>query len=451
MVMQKLVAHNFQVTAGSGDFATNGIKTKGNDFDIFLENSMLKEDKKISDSRETPATKETNKPLPKEKQLLDSKEEKITKVQTHKQNKPNKDSVEETAFEGQVLAMFEQIRSAIMEALNLTSEELDQMMEDMGLNTMDLLDPNTIMELVLNKYGATDSTAMLLNEQLADTFKNLLMAVDDIKKDVFQDISHDEIKLMLEDSTDSKSDEEILISDLNTNKTSDSQADKTGEKQEDTNKSQLNNNHNQDETKAVDKLKQDRRMANQLEADQEVASTDGFEVFLDNLSNNYEKPTALFTQDTARLVDIKEIAQEIIESVRVMAKPGQTTMELQLYPEHLGKVNITLTSNNEGLMTAHFVVENKLAKEAVEGQMFTLKENLAEQGIKVENIEVTIAEYSFDQNSQFENDNSMMRKKSNNTNKITFEEAVAMNEETQEAADNNYIAGVMGSNIDYTA
>ena len=65
--------------------------------------------------------------------------------------------------------MFEQIRSAIMEALNLTSEELDQMMEDMGLNTMDLLDPNTIMELVLNKYGATDSTAMLLNEQLADT------------------------------------------------------------------------------------------------------------------------------------------------------------------------------------------------------------------------------------------------------------------------------------------
>ena len=79
--------------------------------------------------------------MPKEKQLLDSKEEKITKVQTHKQNKPNKDSVEETAFEGQVLAMFEQIRSAIMEALNLTSEELDQMMEDMGLNTMDLLDP----------------------------------------------------------------------------------------------------------------------------------------------------------------------------------------------------------------------------------------------------------------------------------------------------------------------
>ena len=73
MVMQKLVAHNFQVTAGSGDFATNGIKTKGNDFDIFLENSMLKEDKKISDSRETPATKETNNPLPKEKQLLDFK------------------------------------------------------------------------------------------------------------------------------------------------------------------------------------------------------------------------------------------------------------------------------------------------------------------------------------------------------------------------------------------
>ena len=32
-----------------------------------------------------------------------------------------------------------------------------------------------------------------------------------------------------------------------------------------------------------------------------------------------------------------------------------------------------------------------------------------------------------------------MRKRNNNTNKITFEEAVAMNEETPEAADNNIL------------
>ena len=119
-----------------------------------LKIACLKKTKSLIAGKHLP--QRDKQPLPKEKQLLDSRG-KNHKVQTHKQNKPNKDSVEETAFEGQVLAMFEQIRSAIMEALNLTSEELDQMMEDMGLNTMDLLDPNTIMELVLNKYGATDS------------------------------------------------------------------------------------------------------------------------------------------------------------------------------------------------------------------------------------------------------------------------------------------------------
>ena len=64
MVMQKLVAHNFQVTAGSGDFATNGIKTKEMTLISSLKIACLKKTK-ISDSRETPATKETNNPLPK--------------------------------------------------------------------------------------------------------------------------------------------------------------------------------------------------------------------------------------------------------------------------------------------------------------------------------------------------------------------------------------------------
>ena len=55
------------------------------------------------------------------------------------------------------------------------------------------------------------------------------------------------MRLSMLRSTDSKSDEEILISTLIQIRLD--TTDKTGEKQEDTNKSQLNNNHNQDETK----------------------------------------------------------------------------------------------------------------------------------------------------------------------------------------------------------
>jgi flagellar hook-length control protein FliK len=125
-------------------------------------------------------------------------------------------------------------------------------------------------------------------------------------------------------------------------------------------------------------------------------------------------------------------------------------MELQLNPEHLGRVNLTINSR-EGVMTAHFAVENDLAKEAIEGQLITLKDTLAQQGIRVETIEVTVASYKFDQKSPSDDTEQKMNKKQRSGNKITFEEAVAMSEESIEEADTINLPGTMGYNIDYTA
>jgi flagellar hook-length control protein FliK len=125
-------------------------------------------------------------------------------------------------------------------------------------------------------------------------------------------------------------------------------------------------------------------------------------------------------------------------------------MELQLNPEHLGKVNLTLSSK-EGLMSAHFVVENDLAKEAVESQMFILKETLDQQGIKVETIEVTVASYTFDQNNQSDEANQMLHKKQRIGKKITFEEAIAMNEQSPDLDDTIDHSGIHGYTVNYTA
>ena len=74
-------------------------------------------------------------------------------------------------------------------------------------------------------------------------------------------------------------------------------------------------------------------------------------------------------------------------------------MELQLNPEHLGRVHLTITEK-EGMMTAQFAAETHAAKEAIESQLMQLRETLQEQGLKVESIEVTVADFSFNQNSQ---------------------------------------------------
>ena len=72
-------------------------------------------------------------------------------------------------------------------------------------------------------------------------------------------------------------------------------------------------------------------------------------------------------------------------------------MELQLYPEHLGKLQISLASKG-GIVTVSIVAENELAKAAIENSINTLKESFVNQDIKVEAVEVSVSTAAFSQN-----------------------------------------------------
>ena len=65
----------------------------------------------------------------------------------------------------------------------------------------------------------------------------------------------------------------------------------------------------------------------------------------------------------------------------------------------LPKLQLQVAVKN-GTMTAHFTAENEAVKSAIENQVVQLKENLDQQGIKVEAVEVTIASHEFERNLQ---------------------------------------------------
>ena len=182
---------------------------------------------------------------------------------------------------------------------------------------------------------------------------------------------------------------------------------------------------------------------------QELKATEQFEAFLNNLSKASTTNQVSFNGNMVQGTDIREIANQIIERIRVTIQPEQTSMELQLNPEHLGKVNLSVQSKN-GVMTAQFVVQNEVSKEAIESQLHTLKEALNQQGIRVEEIEVTIAAYSFQQNDKEGSEGHAETKKSHNGGKISLEEANGMTEETEDSLSQD-INGIRGSQIDYTA
>lgn len=96
-------------------------------------------------------------------------------------------------------------------------------------------------------------------------------------------------------------------------------------------------------------------------------------------------------------VEEARIVSQIIDQINVNAKPGMTSLEVQLYPEHLGKV-IVEVSAKDGILNAKIAAETENAKNAIEGQLTLLKDSLNNQGIKVESVEVTIAGHGFEEN-----------------------------------------------------
>lgn len=101
--------------------------------------------------------------------------------------------------------------------------------------------------------------------------------------------------------------------------------------------------------------------------------------------------------DSYLSIDTMDIIRQVAEKMRVSISEDMTSMELQLNPEHLGKVYMQVTAK-EGTVSAQITAANEAVKNALEMQMAELKENLGQSGVRVNAIEVTVASHAFEQN-----------------------------------------------------
>ena len=103
----------------------------------------------------------------------------------------------------------------------------------------------------------------------------------------------------------------------------------------------------------------------------------------------------------------------------------------------------------QGITTATLFVENEMAKQALESQMLTLKQNFQEQGLKVDAVEVTVSNFNLESEGQqmAENGQSEQRQsggRSRTGKGETQAPAEEMQESPRERRDIN-------STVDYTA
>ena len=120
---------------------------------------------------------------------------------------------------------------------------------------------------------------------------------------------------------------------------------------------------------------------------------------MDNISNAKVVQTENVQERVEVTQQMREIVEQVIETIKVTVTADTSEMSIQLNPENLGKVNLSVVAK-EGHITAQFVTENEMAKHALEAQIQQLKETLTEQGLKVDKVEVSVSDFSFQQGGQ---------------------------------------------------
>ena len=334
---------------------------------------------------------------------------------------------------------------------SVSEEELQGVMDELGMTETDLMDPVQLNELLMAVSGAEDSFALLTNEELYGNVKSIL----DLQKDLTGQ-AQEELQLTPEKWQDAVTkvvtEEPVItveVEDHATDAAERSQSDvelptveqEPEEKiqapvqntQEEKTKDSGNRHESQTAGQQGNLLLQNLKEENFLSGLQQASQTEG-------------------TQTT----DTQDIMRQIMDYMKVSVKADSSDLEMQLHPQSLGTLHVQVASKN-GVVTANFITQNETVKAALESQMVQLKESFAEQGVKVEAIEVTVQTHSFEQNleqgrgnqSDQESGAGVSRRRTRRINLNTaFAEDEPQTEEDRIAAD---IMSANGNTVDFTA
>ncbi len=341
----------------------------------------------------------------------------------------------------------------LLEPLELSPEELLNTLEDIGMELTDLLSSDGLKELFLNVKMA-DPMELVVNEDLNGELKDLLGEWNDLLK---------ESGITSEEACE-------LVSDEDMNAVLDSF--RVDETIPDEGKDRMRFREH-DRKAVMDELKQspeetvDSKVQVSREPDtktgQNASDTgSGDQPFAKERSyrpgeERFVDPIAEAVKEAVDQIEIpelngqqtvrgSEVVDQIVTQIKVNMNRAATSMELQLYPEHLGRIQINVVSK-DGVMTARIVAESEAARQAIEGGLASLKEAMEGQDLKVEAIEVMVSTAGFEKGSEeqrsFEQDGARKGRRG-----TQFTER---NEEPSDEDADLLIMQQTGSSVSYTA
>lgn len=414
-------------------------------------------------------------------------------------NNPSDKTDIQTGNTDEKLAAFEEdVRQVLKEKLGVTDEEITDAMQKLGLTVADLIQPNQLTQLTAELTGSENIGELLCN----DSFMEIVNEIGGLSQDLLDDLgmtsqmftetvaAASQVVTAPESAGIEQLPEMQVTENVNADKTAanDNQMnsvlkeEKTVQTASDADEVEIQKQEDNiilqkevaEETDNTDDMQEKTTLSedNSLMQEETDTKADDGQTGNRNESGNTSNQTAFVSQEHtvdpaaaktpetvpefSRQLDTLDLIRQVTEFTKVTVREAQTTMEMQLNPEHLGKIYIEVTTK-EGNVSAHIMTQNELVKEALEAQMAELKQSMSQAGVKVDAVEVTVGSHEFEKNleqnaKQEERQAEEQEKASPKTRRINLDELDELSGVMSE--EEALVAQIMadhGNSVDYTA
>mgnify|MGYP002509914317 FL=1 len=373
--------------------------------------------------------------------------------------------------------------SEIVDVMDIPLEKVEAAMEALGLTAVDLFDPANLKQLLLTLTDNTDELALITDGTLYGNLQELFQTVNETLGALQEELglSAEELNALMaqmsaEEKAPAGTEESVLAMPETENPMAEEPEvsvegmkdyavsvqkdggtvqikvtvdDASGEKHV----SEQVTDTAKPETTPV--LKKEDMAGSGHKGEENAAGNSAGNAFLQNLTGQLEEVEAPAERPVYAQPETNQIMDQIVEYMKFNLKPEMQEMEMQLHPASLGTVHVQIAAK-DGVITAQFAAQNETVKAVLETQMIQLKEQFEEQGIKVEAVEVTVANHAYGEQFGGEREaeqNGQNAKKSARRINLNLDEMEG--EGLEELDDSERIAVEMmqanGNTVDYTA
>ena len=329
-----------------------------------------------------------------------AKQDKTTVVNNSATTTVNDDNLKED-----VAQAVSDIKDKIKETMDVSDEDIENAMEQLGIGIVDLLDPQRVTDLVIALSGNSDSLEFLTDASAVANLEDIINTVDEVTQNLTETYNIDitSVKDIVKDF-ENDSDEAVASEQPVNKQITDYQDDKQNEKAvtEDTKESITDVIAEKTEVKSEAAFTDEKK--NDSDTHLQDKNNDGIEKITSDMTQSIQKAFSEVVDETSAVNEV-DIVRQVVEQIKVTTTQQLSSIEVMLNPENLGKVHVAVTAK-QGIVTAQLTAQNEQVKAALENQMTALKEQFNNQGVKVEAVEITVQSHGFESEQNLEGNNS---------------------------------------------